>query len=315
MRPGLPRRGSSNGCLRVMAANGGMRVCILEESRERLRFLVEGAPLPLVNALRRAAYTDVPVMAIDYVEVFDNNTVLYDEIIAHRLGLIPLTSEAALEKYGWPEECQNAELGDPRCYAVLRLEVETGPNEERMVYSGDLEPQDPDVRPVYTNMPIVIMAPDQRLRMQAYARLGYGKEHAKWMPVSVAAHRYLPVVEFNVEEMDRECMDCIEAAYPWLAERMRKMGKGRLELLEDINSSALYWCARKRCSRGFSLHFDDKRFIVKLESTGALPARRVALEALRAVARKAENLLAELAELRRSGGKEEAPGSTQGSQP
>ena len=278
-----------------------MRVCLLEDSRERLRALVEGAPLPLVNALRRAAYTSVPVMAVDYVEVFENNTVLYDEIIAHRLGLVPLTSEEALEKYKRPEECQGAELGDPSCYAVLRLEVETGPNEERMVYTGDLEAQDPDVRPVYTNMPIVLMAPEQRLRMQAYARLGYGSEHAKWMPVSVAAHRYLPIVEFDVEKMSEECMSCVESAYPWLAEKMRQMGKGRLELLEDMNSSALLWCARRKCSEGLQLRFDETRFIVKIESTGALPARRIVVEALRAVARKAENLLAELEALHQAG--------------
>jgi DNA-directed RNA polymerase subunit D len=277
-----------------------VKVCLLEDRRERLRALVEGAPLPLVNALRRAAYTDVPVMAIDYVEVFENNTVLYDEIIAHRLGLIPLTSEEALEKYRRPEECENAELGDPNCYAVLRLEVETGAGEERMIYSGDLEPQDPDVRPIYTNMPIVLMAPEQRLRMQAYARLGYGREHAKWMPVSVAAHRYLPIVEFDVERMSEECMACIEAAYPWLAEKMKEMKRGRLELLEEMNSSALQWCARKKCGEGFRLSFDDTRFIVTIESTGSLPARRIVREALRAVARKAENLLAELEALRRS---------------
>jgi len=276
-----------------------MRVCLLEETRERLRALVEGAPLPLVNALRRAAYTDVPVMAIDYVEVFENNTVLYDEIIAHRLGLIPLTSEEALEKYRGPEECRDAELGDPNCYAVLRLEAETGANEERMVYSGDLEPQDLDVRPVYPNIPIVLMAPEQKLRMQAYARLGYGKEHAKWMPVSVAAHRYLPIVEFDVEKMSEECMACVESAYPRLADKIRDMGKGRLEILEDMNTSALHWCARKKCGEGLRLDYDGTRFIVKLESTGALPARRIVIEALRAVARKAENLLAELEALRR----------------
>lgn len=282
-----------------------VRVCVLEEARERLRFLVEGAPLPLVNALRRAAYTDVPVMAVDYVEVFENNTVLYDEIIAHRIALVPLTSEAALEKYRRPEECREAELGDPDCYAVLRLEVETGANEERMVYSGDLEPQDPDVRPVYVNMPIVLMAPEQRIRMQAYARLGYGKEHAKWMPVSVAAHRYLPVVEFDTSKMSEDCLSCVEAAYPWLAERMRQQGSGRIEILEDVNTSALYWCARRRCGEGLSVSYDDNRFIVKIETTGALPARRVVAEALNAVARKAENLLAELEALRR----EEAAGT------
>ncbi len=280
------------------------RVCVLEEERDRLRVLIEGYPLPLVNAVRRMCYIGVPVMAVDYVEVFENNTVLYDEIIAHRLAMVPLTSEEALEKYGKPEECRDAELGDPRCYAVLRLEVETSQGEERVIYSGDLEPQDPDVRPVYPNMPIVIMVPEQKLRLQAYARLGYGSEHAKWMPVSIAAHRYLPVVEFDVEKMSNECMSCIEQAYPWLAERMKDMARGRLELLEDMNTSALYWCSRRKCSEGFKLEYDPSRLIFKVEGTGALPARRIVLEAVRAVARKAENLLAELQQLRRETGQE-----------
>ena len=280
------------------------RVCVLEEERDRLRVLIEGYPLPLVNAVRRMCYIGVPVMAVDYVEVFENNTVLYDEIIAHRLAMVPLTSEEALEKYGKPEECKDAELGDPRCYAVLRLEVETSQGEERVIYAGDLEPQDPDVRPVYPNMPIVIMVPEQKLRLQAYARLGYGSEHAKWMPVSIAAHRYLPVVEFDVEKMSNECMSCIEQAYPWLAERMKDMARGRLELLEDMNTSALYWCSRRKCSEGFKLEYDPSRIIFKVEGTGALPARRIVLEAVRAVARKAENLLAELQQLRRETGQE-----------
>jgi len=274
------------------------RICILEESGLRLRLRVEGFPLPLVNAVRRASYTDVPVMAVDYVEVFDNNTVLYDEILAHRIALVPLTSEEALSKYGRPEECEKAELGDPRCYAVLSLEVETGPGQERIVYSGDLVSQDPDVRPVYTNMPLVIMAPQQRIRLQAYARLGYGKEHAKWMPVSVAAHKYLPIVEFNVEEMSEECLSCIETGYPWLVERMRKLGRGRIEIVEDVNTSGLYWCVRKKCDRGVKLFYDDSRFLFTVESTGALPPGRILVEAAEAVARKAEKLLEELGRLR-----------------
>ncbi len=81
-----------------------MKVRVLEETPQRIRVLIEDAPLAFVNALRRAAYTMVPVMAIDYVEIIDNNTVLYDEIIAHRLGLIPLDSREALKKYVRPEE-------------------------------------------------------------------------------------------------------------------------------------------------------------------------------------------------------------------
>ncbi|ABM80390.1 DNA-directed RNA polymerase subunit D [Hyperthermus butylicus] len=279
------------------------RLCILDKDRLTIRLYVEGFGLPLVNAIRRAAYSDVPVMAVDVVEVFENNTVLYDEIIAHRLGLIPLTSKEALQKYKRPEECEKAELGDPSCYVVLRLEVETGPREERIVYSGDLETSDPDVRPVYDNMPIVVMAPDQRLRLQAYARLGYGREHAKWMPVSVAAHRYLPILEFNLDEMSDECIRCIESGYPELAAKIREMRSGSIAVVEDVNTSGLYWCVQRRCGgKGVKLVYDDKRFILKIESTGALPPEDIVREAARAIVRKAENLLSQLAELRREQG-------------
>ncbi|HIQ23858.1 MAG TPA: DNA-directed RNA polymerase subunit D [Pyrodictium delaneyi] len=279
-----------------------MEICILEKVGNKLRIAIKGASLPLVNAVRRACYIDVPVMAVDIVEVFDNNTVLYDEIIAHRLGLIPLTSSEALKKYKGPEECANAQLGDPGCYVTLRLDVETGPREERIVYSGDLESSDPDVRPAYENIPIVVMAPDQRLRLQAYARLGYGREHAKWMPVSIAAHKYLPILSFDLGKADKECIECIEAAYPWIAEQMKKLGKGELKITEDINTSALYWCTTKRCGDAVQLRFDDSQFLLKIESTGALPPEEIVREAVRAIVRKAENLLSEIARLRREEG-------------
>ncbi len=274
-------------------------ICIIEKSANSIRIHIRGFPLPLINAIRRASYTDVPVMAIDLVEIFENNTVLYDEIIAHRLALIPLASENALEKYKRPEECANARLGDPDCYVTLRLEVETSPTEERMVYSGDMETSDPDVKPVYDNMPIVLMAPDQRLRLQAYARLGYGKEHAKWMPVSVAAHKYVPVLEFNADEMGNECIKCIETGYPDIAEKIKTMQRGRIKILSDVNTSGLYWCVAKRCEKGAKLTYSDKEFILKIESTGALSPETILLEAIDAVARKAENLLAQIRELRR----------------
>ncbi len=288
----------------MISVTGERKVCLLEEAPNKLRFLVEGFPLPLVNAVRRACFTDVPVMAIDYVEVFENNTVLYDEIIAHRLALVPLTSEEALKKYKRPEECREGDIGDTNCYAVLRLEVETGPMEERIVYSGDLETLDPDVRPVHDNIPIVVMAPDQRLRLQAYARLGYGKEHAKWMPVSVAAHKYVPIIEFDVGKIGEECLSCIEMGYPWLVEKMKESKQGRIEILEDVNTSALYWCAQRKCANdeGFRLHYDDKRFIMTIESVGSLPPKHIVLEAVNAIVRKAENLLTQLDKVRKESG-------------
>ncbi len=278
----------------------GRSIRLLEEGKYRLRLLVEGYPLPLVNSVRRACFTEVPVMAIDIVEFIENNTVLYDEIIAHRLGLIPLTSEEALSRYDPPEKCRDAPLEDTRCYAVLTLEVHTTKTEpQRIVYSGDLQPEDPDVRPVYPNIPIVVMAQQQRLRLQAYARLGYGKEHAKWIPVTVAAHKYLPVLSFDLGKPGaEECVRCIEQAYPSIAEKMREMGKGSIEVVDDVNTSALYWCVNKKCGEAASLNYMQDRLILTIETTGSLTARRVLLKAVEAVEAKAKKLLEEVEALK-----------------
>ena len=279
-----------------------MKVELLERDGLRLRLLIRDAPLPLVNALRRACYTDVPVMAVDYVEVFENNTVLYDEIIAHRLAMIPLDSEEAIRKYKPPEQCTGARLGDPDCYVVLELDVETGPREERIVYSRDLRSLDPDVKPVYDNIPVVVMAPGQRLRLRGYARLGYGKEHAKWMPVSIAALKYLPRLSFDLSKVGEECMKCIEQAAPTVAEKMRKVGKGTIEITEDVNTSGLYWCVNKRCQGSeVRLEYSDREFILTVESAGQLKPETIVLKALEALRRKAEALLKEAEELGRGG--------------
>ncbi len=292
-----------------------MEVKVLEKTPTRLRVLIEGAPLAFVNSLRRAAYTMVPVMAIDYVEIIENNTVLYDEMLAHRLGLIPLDSREAIKRYVKPEEfeerCIDRETGAPRlddrsCFAelILDVEVDGGPGSLRMVYSGDMQSSDPSVRPVYSNIPIVLMTSGQKLKVKAYARLGYGKEHAKWFPVSVAAHRYTPVLEFDPgHEKAEECIECIEEFAPELAGKLRGLReKTRLEVLEDIRSAPLMWCVKKRCGGAARLEFRDDKLILTIESAGQLPPETILEEAAESIKRKALEMLGDIEELWGSSG-------------
>ncbi|RLG72705.1 MAG: DNA-directed RNA polymerase subunit D, partial [Thermoprotei archaeon] len=83
-----------------------MKIRILEKDSKTIKLLIEDSTLAFVNAIRRLAISDVPTLAIDEVAFLDNTSVLYDEIIAHRLGLIPLTTD--LEHYKSPEECEGA---------------------------------------------------------------------------------------------------------------------------------------------------------------------------------------------------------------
>ncbi len=270
-----------------------MNIRVLEHSNDRLRLLFENVPLPLVNAIRRACFIDVPVMAVDFIEFYDNNTVLYDEILAHRIGLVPLSSLEALEKYKRPEECIDAGPDDTECYTMLTLEVSTD-EEQRIVYSGDLEPTDPSVQPVYKDIPLVVMAPGQRLYLKAYARLGYGKEHAKWMPVTVSAHKYLPVIRVK-GGLSSSCIDCIASTAPSIAEKLASIGEGEVEVLDDINTSGIAWCVREKCKDDpIDLVYDEKRLILTIESAGQLPAKTILFKAIEAIRGKLERIREEL---------------------
>lgn len=270
-----------------------MEIAVLESTPTRVRLLVKDAPLALVNAVRRIALSEVPVMAVDEVIFLENNTAMYDEIIAHRLGLVPLTSERALEKYRPPEEC--AECTDCEdCFVSLYLDI-AAEDQPVIVYSGDLKSTDPDVQPVYENMPLIYLAPGQRVSLEARARLGRGKEHAKWSAATIAAHKYLPVIRFDFTRASREtveeCIECIEGASREIARKLREMKRGEYQVLEDVNTSLYHYCSRTACKDVLEIEYRDDSFILTIESTGALPPKRILTEALRILEEKSRSLL------------------------
>lgn len=162
-----------------------MEIKVLERDENSIRFSLKGVSPAFANALRRSMIAEVPTLAIDDVMIVENTSVMYDEILSHRLGLIPLKTD--LEAYVLPEKCEcKSELGCARCRASLTLEVEAGETNVT-VYSGDLR-SETGVAPVVDKIPIVKLAPLQKLKLEAYAKLGRGKEHAKWKPVSACAY-------------------------------------------------------------------------------------------------------------------------------
>ncbi len=164
-----------------------LRVDALALKGDTLRFILRGCDEAFANALRRTVISEVPCMAIDDVFIFANTSVVHDEILAHRLGLVPLKTD--LERYVLPERCDcGSELGCKRCRAVLTLDV-SAEGEVRTVYSGDLVPEDPNIKPVSPRIPLVKLAPGQTVKLEAYARLGLGKVHAKWQPVSCCVYQ------------------------------------------------------------------------------------------------------------------------------
>ena len=166
-----------------------MDVKLLSKDPEAVRFVLSDVSPAFANALRRIMVSEVPVMAIDDVMILENNSVMYDEILAHRLGFIPVTTD---QTYNLPEDCScKSELGCEKCRASFSMEVEASDPVE-VVYSSHLKPENPDVRPVSERIPIVKLVQGQKIKLEAYARLGRGKVHAKWQPVSGCTYSHDP---------------------------------------------------------------------------------------------------------------------------
>jgi DNA-directed RNA polymerase subunit D len=157
---------------------------ILERDNNHIVIEFVDIPRQYVNALRRLSISQVPTFAIDDIVILENSSVMHDEAIAHRLGLIPLRTD--LERFVMPHLCDcKSTLGCSKCRVLLVLDAESQ-DKTKVITSAELISEDEVVKPVNNEIPIVSLAPAQKLKFEAYARLGIGKSHAKWQPTSVA---------------------------------------------------------------------------------------------------------------------------------
>ena len=157
---------------------------VVQKEDQRIIIKFNNVPRQYVNAIRRLSISEVPTLAIDDVVILDNSSVMHDEAIAHRLGLIPLRTD--LSRFVMPHDCDcKSTLGCSKCRVLLVLDSEAS-EKTKVVTSGELLSEDELVKPVSKDIPIIILAPSQKLKFEAYARLGVGKDHAKWQPTSAA---------------------------------------------------------------------------------------------------------------------------------
>jgi DNA-directed RNA polymerase subunit D len=144
---------------------------VISKDSQKIAIKLKGVPLQYANALRRVCLNGVTVFAIDTVDIIENTSVLPDEGLAHRLGLIPLKTD--LSKYNESDK--------------ILLVLDSGESEvTRTVLSSELSSEDDTVKPVSEKIPIVQLAPGQKIKIECYARLGRGTEHAKWNSSNIA---------------------------------------------------------------------------------------------------------------------------------
>jgi DNA-directed RNA polymerase subunit D len=263
-----------------------MQIEIASLDNTLARFTLTGANPGFANAFRRAMISEVPTLAIEDVRIYDNTSALFDEMLAHRLGLIPIKTD--LDTYTTQERCACGGAGCPGCTSTYTLSVE-GP---KTVMSSDLIPQDPKATPVFDNIPIVKLTKGQKVVIEARAVLNTGREHAKWQPTLVCGYKNYPVV--TISDACDACGMCVdECPRGVLAVKGKKVevvnGK-----LPDCSMCRL--CERACVATGIGeepairISAEPDRFIFVVESDGALPVKEIMERALRYIKEQSEEM-------------------------
>jgi DNA-directed RNA polymerase subunit D len=227
-----------------------------DKNSGRITFLLKGANPGFANALRRIMQEEVPSMAIEDVEFKENSSALFDEMVAHRLGLLPLTSDLKGYDIKNPEDELSAKNS-----VKLTLKAK-GPC---TVYAEDLKSKDPKIKPVFPKTPIVKLLKGQELELEATAVLGRGKQHMKFAPC-LAWYSFKSKVTVNNSAKD---FAAFKDKFP---SQVFKDNKIDAKLIEEHN---LYDAVDGVNEDIVKVEKDDSSFVFTVEPFGQLSVQEI----------------------------------------
>ena len=276
-----------------------MKIDIVEMTPTKAELVIDGSDPTFVNAIRRTIVTDVPKMAIDNVEfhlgpimdesnqAFESMSPLFDEIVAHRLSMVPVPTE--LDQFNFRKDCSCNGEGCPSCTIMYSLNKK-GPC---TVYSGDLEPLGSEKFRVKDDLiPIVKLADDQALLIYATAELGTGRQNAKWQTAIGAGYRYFAEIEIDNSKCDVGC-SCVDVCPKGVLAK-----EGRNIVVKHPEKCNLCDSCVEMCDTGaIKVTGNPSKILFRFETDGAVSAKDVLLKGLRILEERFEQLREQMASL------------------
>jgi len=263
-----------------------MEVQILKKADQEMQLLVQEITPAFANELRRIMSTEVPAMAIEWVDFKKNDSALNDELLSNRLGQMPLTFDKKV--YNQPEKCDCEGKGCSKCQVELVLKKK-GPG---MVYSGDLKSKDKSVAPVFDKIPIVELFGDQELQFEATAQLGIGRTHAKWQAANVGYRNEANIVlnVKNPKDFEKYLKMCPSHVF--------KIDKDKLVVGDPYDCTLCMQCLDKGKKDEIKIEEVKNSFVFNIETVSGLPVEDVVISATEVLEKKANEFAKELKKLK-----------------
>ncbi|HLD57895.1 MAG TPA: DNA-directed RNA polymerase subunit D [archaeon] len=259
-----------------------MNIKVLDKSDSKLSFVLDGVTPAFANSLRRIMVSEVPTLAIDTVSFHENGSVLFDEVIAHRLGLVPI--EFSPKDYNTKEECKCKGKGCASCQVVFALE-KTGP---AAVYSGDLKSSDKSVKPVDDKVLLVELGEGQALKLEATARMGTGIEHAKWQAAN-AVYQYYPEIKVtDKDKLQRHLKGSAKGLFVEKGAKLEPTDLTRADVYKQLEDE----------TEAIKVDFDTTKFLFKVESVSGLEPEHIVSASAKILEEKAATFKHELTDLK-----------------
>jgi DNA-directed RNA polymerase subunit D len=260
----------------------GMKIKILERKGPVLKFILEGTDPAFANSLRRIMLTEVPTLAIQWADFHENNSAMFDEILAHRLGLVPLKFNP--KKFVFTKDCDCDGKGCSSCQVTLVLEKH-GP---AIVTSGDMKSSDKGVAPADPRVPLVELLENQAVKFEAVARLGLGIDNARHHAAN-ASFMYYPEIKATATA---EFANAVKACPKGIVEHKA----GKLSITDPAKCDLCKKCMEM--AKGVTLEADSSRIIFSVESVSGLEPEYIVSTAAGILEEKAEAFKKELANLK-----------------